>query len=143
MAWRALRVAPALLEAAVVVTVVEVGLRTLRLPTLARLCGLVFDPATPVPGTTAGIAGLSLRGTTRRRLKAGLAVLARGPFPDTCLRRALVMGSVLRGRRPRLVVGVRRRDGELLAHAWVVVDGVDLDPMSSRAYAPLVAAETP
>lgn len=87
--------------------------------------------------------GLALGPWTTRRLRAGLAVLRHGPFPDTCLRRALVMGSVLRARGPRLVVGVLRHDGELLAHAWVVVDGVSLDPMSSRAYRPLVAAVAP
>ncbi len=137
---RLLRAAPWLLEAAAVVTAVEVGLRVLRLPTLARLCGLVLDPGGLAPGAEARPGPLALPPRTLRRVRAGLAVLARGPFPDTCLRRALVLGWVLRARRPRLLVGVRREDGRLLAHAWVVVDGVDLDPMSSRAYTPLVAA---
>jgi hypothetical protein len=137
---RALRAAPALAEAAVVVTAVEIGLRTLRLPTLARACGLLFDPADPAPSDAPAGARLTLSPRTARRLKAVLLVLARGPFADTCLRRALAMGSVLRSRDPRLLVGVTRRDGKLLAHAWLVVDGVNLDPMTSRGYAPLTAA---
>lgn len=141
-ASRVLRAVPALTEAVVVVIAVEVGLRTFRLPTLARFCGLTFDPAAPPPHET-GSGRLRLLNGTRRRLEAGLVVLARGPFPDTCLRRALVMGWFLRSRDPRLLVGVKRRDGQIVAHAWVVVGGVNLDPMSSRAYAPLVAAEAP
>lgn len=137
---RLVRAAPWLLEAVAVVTGVEAGLRVLRLPTLARLCGLVLDPAGLSPAAQARPGQLALSPRTRRRVRAGLAVLARGPFPDTCLRRALVLGWVLRARRPRLLVGVRREGGELQAHAWVVVDGVDLDPMSSRAYTPLVPA---
>lgn len=140
-AGRALRYAPWLLEAVLVATGVELGLRTLRLPVLARACGLIFDPAAPSPADAAHAGSLALGPRTIRRVRSGLAVLARGPFPDTCLRRALVLGWVLRRRRPHLLVGVRRSDGELLAHAWVVVDGVDLDPMSSRAYVPLVAAQ--
>ncbi len=141
-AARVLRAVPALAETAVVVIAVEIGLRTLRLPALARLCGLAFDPGAPPPLET-GSGRLRLPGGARRRLKAGMLVLARGPFPDTCLRRALLMGWVLRSRRPRLLVGVARRDGQIVAHAWVVADGVNLDPMSSRAYAPLISAEAP
>lgn len=47
-------------------------------------------------------------------------------LPMTCLRRALVLKTLLvaRGTAAELVLGVRREGAELLAHAWVEVEGM-------------------
>ena len=55
------------------------------------------------------------------------------PFNDTCLRRALVLGQRIRRVDPTLVIGVRHDEcGALAAHAWLVVGGVALDPLSTE-----------
>lgn len=138
-ARRAARAAVAA-EAFLRLTGIELGLRTVRLTVLARLCGLEFDPTSPAPVESGG--RLATGRLARARLAAAMAVLASGPYDDTCLRRALAIGSILRRRRPRLLVGVTRREGQILAHAWVVVDGVNLDPMVSRAFVPFGAASS-
>ncbi|WP_279070503.1 lasso peptide biosynthesis B2 protein [Microbacterium lacticum] len=67
-------------------------------------------------------------------LDLALRTLAVGPFNSTCLRRALVIGDILRDRSPLLRVGVAKTAGEVTAHAWVEIDGVALDPMADREY---------
>jgi hypothetical protein len=52
------------------------------------------------------------------------------PGAGHCLRSCLVAGHLLRYRDPVLVIGVRRADEELLAHAWLEVGGVSVDPES-------------
>lgn len=54
------------------------------------------------------------------RRVAGWWPLGRGP----CLREALVLGRLLPHLNPQLRLGVARRGGEMVAHAWVDVDGV-------------------
>jgi len=60
--------------------------------------------------------------------------------PGSCLERSLLAYRYLSSTKaePRLVIGVRRGDGEVLAHAWVLVDGsplyessATLEPFSS------------
>jgi Transglutaminase-like superfamily len=50
---------------------------------------------------------------------------APGPWRKTCLRRAAVLYHLLRraGRPVELWLGVKRNDGALAAHAWLVRDG--------------------
>ena len=55
-------------------------------------------------------------------------LLRRRPFNPTCLRRALLGGYVLRRHAPVVRIGVAKTDKLVLAHAWVEVDGVSLDP---------------
>ena len=64
----------------------------------------------------------------KRRGELGLAVLRRGPVPDTCLRRALLLGHRWAVLSPTLVIGVRETEGHIAAHAWLRIDGIDLDP---------------
>ena len=58
---------------------------------------------------------------------AHLAALAgtRGPFPASCLRQSLLVYLLLRrrGLDPALLLGARRRDGRVDAHAWVELGG--------------------
>jgi hypothetical protein len=62
---------------------------------------------------------------------ASHGVLRRMPWPDTCLRRALTDGAGWRTLHPTLLVGVRRNDDVIQAHAWIRVDGVDYDPLAN------------
>ncbi len=60
------------------------------------------------------------------------------PWKNTCLRRASVLFYLLRsaGRPVELCIGVRRNEhGELLAHAWLLKDGVlHLEPLAERNF---------
>ena len=62
-----------------------------------------------------------------RRLLGALAWVQRAwLFDATCLRRALASGWVLRRRKPRLCLG-HTGSHEVLAHAWLVLEGRSLD----------------
>lgn len=104
--------------------VVEAALRTGRTPQIARRLGVPLDQATPAgaPG-----APLALTPAEKRSLRTVRRVLSHRPFNGTCLRQALLVGHALRARRPVLRIGVRKADGELLAHAWVEIDGYAID----------------
>lgn len=51
------------------------------------------------------------------------------PFPDTCLRKSLVLSALLKRRRvpARVCLGVARNGSALEAHAWVECDGMERD----------------
>lgn len=122
----------------VLAAVVEVGLRTTTLPRLARLLGA---PLT-VDGfdALAGPADASLPRWAVLRMEATRRVLRHWPLGDSCLRQALVCGSLVRRLDPVLQVGVARVDGEVRAHAWLVVGGTVLDPgRAVSSYLPLEA----
>jgi hypothetical protein len=123
------------LQATVVAAVVEVGLRSTRLPTLAGLLGV---PLTTAPGPSRRPGGPEpLPRWARRRLAASRRALRHLPF-QTCLRSALVGGFMIRRLDPRLRIGVAKDNGTIRAHAWLVVDGVSLDP-TSRDFATVQA----
>jgi len=134
--WRRVPVA---IGAAGTVVVAEALLRTTRLPRTARVMGAPL--ASAQEASSAAVAALPLTATEARRLRAVGRVLRLSPFGSTCLRRALCAGHVLRRRHPRLVVGVAKRDGVVSAHAWLVVDGVNLDPDGSADFLPLSLGE--
>lgn len=111
---------------------VEIGVRTTRLPALATrmrvpLVDVSDIPADPEPPP--------LPVWARRRVHAVRVVMDRWPT-STCLRRALILGWLLRSLDPRLRLGVARVDGRIEGHAWVEVDGRSLDPMAA-GYRPL------
>jgi hypothetical protein len=117
----------------------EALLRTTRLPTMARLMGTPLASRDEAASAVAG--PLDLSDAEARRMRAVGRVLRLSPFGSTCLRRALCAGQALRRRGPRLVVGVAKRDGVVSAHAWLVVDGVNLDPDGSVEFLPLSLGE--
>lgn len=124
---------PGVLMAAAVAVIVEIGLRTMTLPRLAKLLGVPLrlddgDAVMPEPGV------LRARPWVRRRLRATRRVMRHWPFGDTCLRRALVSGHRLRRLHPALRVGVAKIDGRIQAHAWLELNGVSLDPAGAAAY---------
>ena len=133
---------PALLAALAVATMVEVGLRVTTLPRLARALG-----------TPLAVDGLEAYGAREdavllpawavRDMHAVRRLLRHWPFADTCLRQALVCGCLLRRLEPRLQLGVARVDGEVRAHAWLVVNGAVVDPRRAvSSYQPLTAVRT-
>jgi hypothetical protein len=111
-----------------VAVAVEIGLYTLPLPRLARLLGvrLAMDgDALAVPGALPPGIGQQARAMHR--------VLRRWPFGNSCLRRALVLGHLIRRSEPALHIGVRRDEtGAILAHAWLEVAGRTLDPTAAQ-----------
>lgn len=131
----------------VVATLVEVGLRTMSLPRLAALAGTPLqleDPESsavkfePAPDDV-----FELPPRARRQLAATRRVLRHWPFGDTCLRQALISGQRLRRFQPRLQVGVAKLNGEVRAHAWLLIHGRILDPMGvAVAYLPLNSIPT-
>jgi hypothetical protein len=124
---------PAILAAAMVAVAVEVGLRTLKLPTLARLMStpLADDGGAP----TRVVDRFPMRPRLVLRLRAVRRVMRHWPFGDTCLRLALVSGQRLRELHPLLRVGVAKDEDGVRAHAWLEVDGVSLDPKAPNDYA--------
>lgn len=123
---------PAVLLAAAVATGVELGLRTMTLPRLARLLGTPLDTEEAATTTHSGPPpGLSVG--ERRKVRAVRRVMRHWPFGDTCLRQALVCGQRLRRLHPTLHLGVAKIDGQIRAHAWLVIDGAVLDLLASAA----------
>lgn len=115
----------AVANTAVVLAVVEVGLRIADVRSLAGLLRTpLADARAPLVTASEGdMAGLSDR--ERTKLLAIKWVLARWLVPDTCLRRALLTGCCLRRRHPSLHLGVVA-DGRT-AHAWIEAQGVAYD----------------
>ncbi|TQL69967.1 transglutaminase superfamily protein [Nocardioides albertanoniae] len=133
--WRPAEL-PWLVAALLLALVVEAGLRLLSLPRLAALLGVPLDlesaPAAPARNL--------LPARLQVRLHAVRRVLRHWPFGDTCLRHALVAGSLMRRLDPVLQVGVARSADEVRAHAWLLVNGAIIDPWFAVAsYLPLAA----
>lgn len=90
------------------------------LATVASAHGLRLD----LTGAPSKAPTESLPHWAARRSRAADAVVARWPFGDTCLRRCLVQGHLLRELHPVLRVGpLQDEDGTLTAHAWIEVGG--------------------
>lgn len=129
---RLARELPTTVAAGVVAIVVEVGLRVTTLPKLTRLLGVPLDPAMTGGGSdTMRGSATTLTESDWRRVRSAQRVLRRWPFGDTCLRQALVSGALLRRRGPILHVGVARIDGQIKAHAWLVIGSGILDPLAA------------
>lgn len=114
--------------ALVLVALVEVGLRTLRLPVLTRLVGVPLDTTAREPRESSE--PVIVPRWARRRLSATRRALKYWPFGDTCLRFALVGGFLVRRLEPVVRIGVAIHEGEVKAHAWLEVGGLSLDPGS-------------
>lgn len=115
---------------------VEIGLRCTSLPRLARVLGIRIgaDTTPPVAGEapTGGSEPVVLPRWSRRRVRASNRVLDHWPFGNTCLRQCLVLGQRLRQLEPVLRIGVRAEpDGKLLAHSWLEIGGLSIDPRST------------
>ena len=124
-AVRAARLAGETAAAAVRLGVIEVGLRRSTVPDLCRWLRIRIDvDSATAPGTDPAV----LPRWTATPVRACLAVAARWPAGDTCLRRCLLLGHRLRALDPVLRIGVRRDEGGAFgAHAWLELDGRTLD----------------
>lgn len=115
---------------------VEAGLRGGDLRTTCRRLGVRYDLESAVPAATEPAV---LPRRLRPAVRVALALAARWPAGDTCLRRCLLLGHRLRALEPVLRIGVRRsRSGEFSAHSWLEFDGRTLDP-TAALFAPLGA----
>jgi hypothetical protein len=151
---------PALVGTAVLVGGVELGLRTVRLPRLARWMGVPLadtggtssvgpttsdgPSAQASPGPPAAPLVLSAR--ERRRVRDLRRLLAVPGVDGTCLRQGLLVGRALRRHDPRLVLGVAKKDGVVTAHAWIelegwVVDDFRVRPSAAASFEPLAVSE--
>lgn len=119
------------LLARVVVTaaLVEPAVRLLPLRTAARLAGARLELDHAVAERDAWS---ELTAAERERCTLALRALGRRPFRATCLRRSLVLASLLRRHRPALRVGVTKAGGAVAAHAWLEIDGATLDPEAAQ-----------
>ena len=125
-----------LVEAAAVLSAaarVEWSLRRHTLPATAGILGVaLFAGEVPSDGAPTSPDRLDLPAWAWRRTRIAFIIMRRWPFGDTCLRRALVIGNRLAPLAPELVIGVRSNSVErgFDAHAWLRIDGVDLDPLA-------------
>jgi transglutaminase superfamily protein len=114
---------------------VEWGLRRHSLPATAGALGVgLFAGGAPSDGAPSSPDRLELPAWAWRRTRIALVIMRRWPFGDTCLRRALVIGNRLAPLAPELVIGVRPAAAPrgIQAHAWLRIDGVDLDPLATE-----------
>ena len=126
---------------------IEIGLRWFTLPAVARAmgCPLALEPAKAVAGLDSPQSRPSMSDTrlsTREmsRLSDAARLLRRWRSGDTCLRRALIAGRVLRLHDPVLRVGVAKVSGTVKAHAWLEIDNHPLDPTDASGYVVLSPA---
>jgi hypothetical protein len=115
---------------AVLLAGVEVSLRFVAVDRVARRLGLRFLE-TPSDSVAERVQ-LRLTIAERRWVNNVGRIVRRWPWDASCLRRSLLLGWVLRRRAPVLMVGVRRDGEAIAAHAWVRIDGVDLDPAAGQ-----------
>lgn len=124
-------------RAVVLLLRIERGLRHGTLPALTDRLGVPLVSSATAPAVEEFTD--RLRGPERRAVRAVRRVLRHWRWGDTCLRRALATGYVLRHRSPALRIGVAKRDGVVTAHAWLEIDGRTLDPEGPATYLSLVA----
>lgn len=123
-----------------VAAVVEIGLRTVKLPVLARLLGVSLRlDLQPTPHAPSGRVSFSPR--ERQRLRVARTVLRHRPFNGTCLRRSLIAAWVLRKRDHGVRIGVRKAGDTMAAHSWLEVDGISLEPEADENFSFLAPIE--
>jgi hypothetical protein len=108
---------------------IEVGLRRSSLPSLCRRLGVHVDLVSP---TTPSRSVWPVPRIYERHVRALMRATSWWPFGDTCLRRCLLLGMLLRTERPALRIGIRRDEaGTFGAHSWLEIAGRSLDPASA------------
>jgi hypothetical protein len=110
-------------------TLVEVSVRLVPLPTLASWMGATLATTEPSPGSPAPLVAREPRlgGSELRRLRLVDALARRWPFGrGPCLRQALVAGHVLRRHGPVLRLGAALSESDVVGHAWLEVGSFEL-----------------
>ena len=124
-----------LMKVMIISVLVEVGVRVLPLPVMARWCSVAL--ADREQNELRRLADLP--DWARQRVLIARRVIRRWPIDGTCLRQSLLVGQRLRSLDPKLHIGVRADDGSVSAHAWIEVLGGALDPTALRYEQLLVA----
>ncbi len=125
----------AVMRAIPIALAVEIGLRVLSLPALARLLGVRLGMRrADQAGERRGSAEMDEAESQSAR--AVEMVFRNWPRGGSCLRKSLVLARVLRKRNPVIRIGVARIEEGLTAHAWVEVEGVPFDS-TSGSFSPL------
>ena len=115
------------LHTVVVMVIVELLIRWVRLPRLSRMLGVRLDLG-PVQMSGRPLRESDLTRRELRQARIARRVAAVWPFGrGPCLRRSLVIGHLLRRRRPAVRLGVASAGEDLFAHAWVEIDGRPLE----------------
>ena len=131
---RGLRLPPrelvTMVHAVVVLGVVEMLIRWVPLPRLARVLGIRVNLA-PARTDAQQLPLEQLPPRARRELRCTRRVadvwpLSKGP----CLRRSLVAGYLLRRHHPAVRLGVAGTGAELVAHAWLEIDDRPLESVA-------------
>ena len=121
----------------VLAAVVEVLLRSLPLPRLAKLLRVELDLMSPDRGRPIESAPPEW---VLRRIQLTVMVLRH--TRQTCLRNSLVLARRLRQLSPTIRIGVRKVDGRLTAHAWLELDGQFYDA-GALAFEPVFVPASP
>lgn len=107
-------------QCAAVTACVELGLRTIPFPRLVRRLGLNLESSE----ATVQIPSAATWSDAQQAAAVVDAVMGAIRPRRLCLRRALVLGHLLRRHAPVLKLGVVRNGGEVAAHAWLELGGV-------------------
>lgn len=106
----------------------ELAVRWLTLPRASRLFAVRLDGGGEMQVAPEQSSTITLPPWAVRRLAVVQAVMRHWPIDGVCLRESLVAGQRLRRLHPVMKVGVKRGESGVMAHAWLQVNGVDLDP---------------
>ncbi len=121
----------ATVHAAVVIVLVEVGVRRIPLPRLCRLLGVRLNLAPP-PAEAERLRVRDLPAPAARQVRCTRRVADAWPFSrGPCLRRALVTGNLLRRLDPALRLGLAGSGNEVIAHAWLELHDRPLEDIAA------------
>lgn len=102
---------------------VEISRPLLGFPRTLRILGLsLHDRRTGLDDATIHPVDV-LDSRERSVVEAVEFVVKARPVDGRCLRRAMMLGWLLRSRSPVLRIGVEREAGVVSAHAWIEIDG--------------------
>ena len=137
LAWgaaRTLRLPPrsiaTTVRVAALMVAVELMVRRLPLPRVASILRVRLD-LRPTSVSEAPVDVATLPAVAQRQITCTNRVADVWPFSDgPCLRRTLVAGRLMRRCNPSIRIGLRGADTDMVAHAWLEIDGQPLEDVS-------------
>jgi hypothetical protein len=116
----------------------EIAVKVFALPRLTSWVGItLIDEKTGSQPTTRDNRAVGLtKSAIESRTRTVDRLYRVWPRKNSCLRRALVLGTRIRAAGPVLMIGVAQEEGSIRAHAWIEVDGTVVGDTSGD-YAPL------
>ena len=100
--------------------VAEIAVRLVPVRRLASVTGISMEGLTP---DTSSLQATLSSEQIARRTEAVQRVYRVWPRDGSCLRESFVLGFRLRHSRPVLKLGVAKENEEVVAHAWIEIDG--------------------